>query len=116
MYAHVLMARHFAPMYPLIHRPSMGYRSISPDLLLTIVLLGTAFADGKAGLRAASTLLKRIRNRIFEVRHRPQRVLTYQRVEEEPRATVSDLQTILLINQLSRSYCSQKLHDVAQVR
>lgn len=36
-------------------------------------------------------------------------------VEGEPRASIPTLQTILLINHFSRSYCSLKEHDIAQI-
>lgn len=59
--------RHFAPLYPIIHRSTLGHRRITPELLLAIILLGTAFAEGRSGIEAASTLLKRVRNRVLEV-------------------------------------------------
>jgi hypothetical protein len=36
-------------------------------------------------------------------------------VEDEPKASVHSLQTLLLINHFSRSYCSLKEHDISQV-
>lgn len=37
-------------------------------------------------------------------------------VEDEPKASVHNLQTLLLINHFSRSYCSLKEHGISQVR
>ena len=42
-------------------------------------------------------------------------MLTSQMIEEDPRASVSSLQTILMINHFSRSFCSLKQHDIAQI-
>lgn len=36
-------------------------------MLLALICIGTAFAEDKEGLRIASKLHKRLRNRIFEV-------------------------------------------------
>lgn len=94
---------HFAPLYPIIHRPSLPYRRLPPDLLLTIICVGTAFAADKVAFNVASRMHKRIRNRVFE------------RVEEEPRTDIASIQTILLINHFSRSHCSLIQHDVAQI-
>jgi hypothetical protein len=38
-----------------------------------------------------------------------------QMVEDEPKASVHNLQTLLLINHFSRSYCSLKEHGISQV-
>ncbi|BEJ09842.1 hypothetical protein CcaverHIS641_0607570 [Cutaneotrichosporon cavernicola] len=93
----------FAPLYPIVHRPSLGYRRLPPDLLLTMLCIGTAFADDRAGFRIAMKIHKRLRNRVFDM------------AEAEPRAPPHTIMTILLINYFSRSYCSVKEHAVAQI-
>lgn len=62
--------RNFAPLYPIVHRPSLGYRRLPPDLLLTMLCIGTAFADDRAGFQIAMKIHKRLRNRVFDVRAR----------------------------------------------
>ncbi|WVQ85772.1 hypothetical protein IAT38_007939 [Cryptococcus sp. DSM 104549] len=94
---------HLDPLYPIIHRPSMGYRSFPPDLLLTMVCIGTAFAANGDGLELACSIHKKLRTRIFE------------KIEDDPIVPLSSLQTLLLINHFARTYCSLKQHDVAQV-
>ncbi|KAK1925981.1 hypothetical protein DB88DRAFT_222684 [Papiliotrema laurentii] len=94
---------HFAPLYPIIHRPSLGYRTLSPDLLLAIICIGTAYAADRQSFELAARMSKKIRDRIFE------------KVEEEPRLDIQSLQIILQINHFSRSYCSLKQHDVSQI-
>ncbi|GMK53815.1 hypothetical protein CspeluHIS016_0104010 [Cutaneotrichosporon spelunceum] len=94
---------HFAPLYPIIHRPSLAYRRLPPDLLLTMLCIGTTFYEDKEGFRIAMRIHKRLRNRIFE------------QVEDEPKAPLHTLQTILLINHFSRAYCGMKEHHVAEV-
>ncbi|BEI82886.1 hypothetical protein CcaverHIS002_0307540 [Cutaneotrichosporon cavernicola] len=94
---------HFAPLYPIIHRPSLAYRRLPPDLLLTMLCIGTTFYEDREGFRIAMRIHKRLRNRIFE------------QVEDEPKAPLHTLQTILLINHFSRAYCGVKEHQVAQV-
>lgn len=117
--SHLSVYSNFAPLYPIIHRPSLAYRRLSPDLLLAILCIGTAFAEDKEGFHIALRIHKRLRNRIFDVS--VARVIgmnssnLLQIVEDEPRAPLHALQTILLINHFSRCYCSVKEHDVAQV-
>ncbi|WRT70414.1 uncharacterized protein IL334_007412 [Kwoniella shivajii] len=94
---------HFAPLYPIIHYPSLQYRRLPPDLLLAMICVGTAFANDSDGLEMASKLHRRLRTRIFET------------VEDEPTTSVASLQTILLLNHFARSYCSLKQHDIAQI-
>ncbi|KAL7422065.1 hypothetical protein Q5752_003840 [Cryptotrichosporon argae] len=94
---------YFAPLYQVIHRPSLGHRRLPPDLLLTMICIGTAFDEDKTAFRMASRVHKKLRSRILEA------------IEEEPRASITSLQTILLINQFSRSFCSLKEHDVAHI-
>lgn len=69
MPAHLIIppSSHFAPLYPIIHRPSLGYRRLPPDLLLTMLCIGTAFSEDKEGFRISMRIHKRLRNRIFEV-------------------------------------------------
>ncbi|CAK9782713.1 unnamed protein product [Cutaneotrichosporon oleaginosum] len=93
----------FAPLYPIVHRPSLGYRRLPPDLLLTMLCIGTAFADDRAGFNIAMKLHKRLRNRVCDM------------AEAEPRAPPHTIMTILLTNYFSRSYCSVKEHAVAQI-
>jgi hypothetical protein len=59
---------HFAPLYPIIHRQSMGYRALRPDLLATMICIGTAFAAERQSFDLATKMVKRLRDRIFEVR------------------------------------------------
>ncbi|WVW85934.1 hypothetical protein I302_107972 [Kwoniella bestiolae CBS 10118] len=94
---------HFAPLYPIIHEASLPYRKLSPDLLLAMICVGTAFANDPEGIEMASKIHKHLRNRVFDM------------VEDEPTASVSSLQTILLLNHFARSFCSLKQHDVAQI-
>jgi hypothetical protein len=83
-----------------------------------MLCIGTTFYEDKEGFRIALRIHKRLRNRIFEVslasRHSWSK-LTRQQVEDEPRAPLHALQTILLINHFSRAYCGMKEHHVAQV-
>nr|XP_019010114.1 uncharacterized protein I206_04582 [Kwoniella pini CBS 10737]OCF48895.1 hypothetical protein I206_04582 [Kwoniella pini CBS 10737] len=94
---------HFAPLYPIIHQASLPYRKLPPDLLLAMICVGTAFANDPDGLEMASKVHKHLRNRVFDM------------VEDEPIASVSSLQTVLLLNHFARSFCSLKQHDVAQI-
>ncbi|WWC64355.1 uncharacterized protein I303_106965 [Kwoniella dejecticola CBS 10117] len=94
---------HFAPLYPIIHQASLPYRKLPPDLLLAMICVGTAFANDPEGLEMASKVHKHLRTRVFDM------------VEDEPTASVSSLQTILLLNHFARSFCSLKQHDVAQI-
>ncbi|KAK6909640.1 hypothetical protein I203_103661 [Kwoniella mangroviensis CBS 8507] len=94
---------HFAPLYPIVHEASLPYRKLPPDLLLAMICVGTAFANDPEGLEMASKVHKHLRTRVFDM------------VEDQPTASVSSLQTILLLNHFARSFCSLKQHDVAQI-
>ncbi|ORY77984.1 fungal-specific transcription factor domain-domain-containing protein [Leucosporidium creatinivorum] len=96
---------HFAPLYPVLHRPTLASRSegADPFLLLAMVCLGTAFADDRQGLVIARALHQRIRTRVFES------------IEDEPRVAVPVLQTLLLIGRFGREYASAAHHDMSQV-
>ena len=81
----------------------MRFESITPDLLLMIICIGSTFSTEKDGQRIASKVHRRLRNRVLE------------RVEEEPRVDLQHLQTLFLSNYFSRSYGNMRQHEVSQV-